>query len=212
VGATQPAALGRVRSIAPQLWILAPGVGAQGGDLATALQVGLRPDGMGLLIPVSRHISRAVNMRQAAVELRDQINQQIASRQSSAQPYLRQNSLADGLLEAGCVKFGQFTLKSGLVSPIYLDLRHLVSYPRLLEQVAGAYQPILQQLTFDRLAGLPYAALPIATAISLQTGWQVIYPRKEAKQYGTRSEIEGIYSLQRKLFSFVSLLYASKRK
>jgi uridine monophosphate synthetase len=43
------------------------------------------------------------------------------------------------------------------------------------------------------LAALPYAALPIATAISLQTGWPVIYPRKEAKAYGTRAEIEGFY-------------------
>jgi len=49
-------------------------------------------------------------------------------------------------------------------------------------------------LSFDRLAALPYAALPIATAISLQSGWPMIYPRKETKVYGTRADIEGIYS------------------
>jgi uridine monophosphate synthetase len=48
-------------------------------------------------------------------------------------------------------------------------------------------------LTFDRLAALPYAALPIATAISLLSGCPMIYPRKEAKSYGTKAEIEGIY-------------------
>jgi uridine monophosphate synthetase len=101
--------------------------------------------------------------------------------------------LADGLLEAGCVKFGEFTLKSGLKSPIYLDLRQLVTYPALLAQVAGAYLPILQDLEFQRIAGLPYAALPIATAVSLLGNYPLIYPRKEAKEYGTRAEIEGEY-------------------
>ncbi len=103
------------------------------------------------------------------------------------------SSLADGLLAAGCVKFGEFTLKSGLKSPIYIDLRQLISHPRLLEQVAAAYLPILQQLSFDRLAALPYAAIPIATAISLAGNYPMIYPRKEAKDYGTKADIEGEY-------------------
>jgi uridine monophosphate synthetase len=101
--------------------------------------------------------------------------------------------LADGLLKAGCIKFGEFTLKSGLISPIYIDLRRIISYPRLLEQVGAAYLPLLGQLTFDRIAALPYAAIPIATAIALRTGYPMIYPRKEAKQYGTKAEIEGEY-------------------
>jgi uridine monophosphate synthetase len=50
---------------------------------------------------------------------------------------------------------------------------------------------LLRGLRFDRLAALPYAALPIATAVSLQGGWPMIYPRKEAKSYGTGAEIEG---------------------
>jgi uridine monophosphate synthetase len=101
--------------------------------------------------------------------------------------------LADGILEAGCVKFGEFTLKSGLISPIYIDLRQLVSYPKLLNQVAQAYMPILATLSFDRLAGLPYAALPIATLVAVRGGWPLIYPRKEVKTYGTKAEIEGEY-------------------
>jgi uridine monophosphate synthetase len=101
--------------------------------------------------------------------------------------------LADGLLSAGCIKFGEFTLKSGLKSPIYIDLRQVISYPRLLEQVGAAYLPILKGLEFQRLAGLPYAAIPIATAISLQGNYPMIYPRKEVKEYGTKAEIEGEY-------------------
>ncbi len=101
--------------------------------------------------------------------------------------------LGDSLLAAGCIKFGEFTLKSGLNSPIYIDLRQIISHPRLLEDVGAAYLPVLQGLTFDRIAGLPYAAIPIATAISLQGGYPMIYPRKEAKAYGTKAEIEGEY-------------------
>ena len=73
VGATQPEALARVRAVAPELWFLAPGVGAQGGDLETALKAGLRPDGKGMLLPISRGISRAANPGLAAADLRDQI-------------------------------------------------------------------------------------------------------------------------------------------
>jgi uridine monophosphate synthetase len=101
--------------------------------------------------------------------------------------------LADSLLEAGCIKFGEFTLKSGLKSPIYIDLRRIITYPRLLEQIGAAYLPLLKKLQFDRIAGLPYAAIPIATAISLAGNYPMIYPRKEVKAYGTKAEIEGEY-------------------
>jgi uridine monophosphate synthetase len=104
-----------------------------------------------------------------------------------------QASLADELLSAGCIKFGEFTLKSGLKSPIYIDLRQIITYPKLLEAIAQAYLPLLSTLQFSRLAGLPYAAIPIATAISLAGNYPMIYPRKEAKSYGTKAEIEGEY-------------------
>jgi uridine monophosphate synthetase len=202
VGATQPQALARVRAVAPGLWILAPGVGAQGGDLRAAIHAGLRSDGLGLLLPVARAVSRAEDPRKAAEEFRLAINRErIWIRDQGLvigdqEPVTGEapSSIANGLLDAGCIKFGQFTLKSGLISPIYLDLRQLVSYPQLLEQVAEAYLPVLRGLSFDRLAALPYAALPIATAISLKSGWSMVYPRKEVKQYGTRAEIEGLFN------------------
>ena len=75
VGATHPEALAAVRKVAPDLWILAPGVGAQGGDLEAALNAGLRVDGLGLLIPVSRQISRAADPHQAALNLAEAMRQ-----------------------------------------------------------------------------------------------------------------------------------------
>ncbi len=75
VGATQPEALAKVRAAAPDLWFLSPGVGAQGGDLATALKAGLRKDGKGMLINVSRSIAKAESPKRAAAALRDEILQ-----------------------------------------------------------------------------------------------------------------------------------------
>ncbi|MEB2334170.1 MAG: orotidine-5'-phosphate decarboxylase [Anaerolineaceae bacterium] len=73
VGATHVEALKRVRLAAPDLWFLAPGVGAQGGELEAAMKAGLRKDGKGMLIPISRGISRAKNPKLAAAEIRDEM-------------------------------------------------------------------------------------------------------------------------------------------
>lgn len=73
VGATHPQIMEMIRAAVPDLWFLAPGVGAQGGELEITLKAGLRADGKGLLIPISRAISRAENPGKAAAELRDQI-------------------------------------------------------------------------------------------------------------------------------------------
>jgi uridine monophosphate synthetase len=73
VGATHPQIMSNIRLAAPDLWFLAPGVGAQGGELELALKSGLRKDGKGLLIPISRGISRAESPAKAAAELRDEI-------------------------------------------------------------------------------------------------------------------------------------------
>jgi uridine monophosphate synthetase len=73
VGATHVDAMARVRAAAPGLWFLAPGVGAQGGEMESALKAGLRRDGKGMLINVSRSIARAEKPGLAAAELRDEI-------------------------------------------------------------------------------------------------------------------------------------------
>ena len=193
VGATDPQALARVRTAAPDLWFLVPGVGAQGGDLQASLEAGLRSDGLGLLINVSRQIAKASDPHEEARKVRDEINAvrgafSLVTRHSS-----RLSQLAQDLVDSQCVRFGQFKLKSGIMSPIYLDLRRLVTHPQILKRVAQAYAVTLKELSFDRLAGIPYAALPIATAIALEIDRPLIYPRREAKDYGTKAVIEGDY-------------------
>ena len=73
VGATHPQIMSNIRSSVPDMWFLAPGIGAQGGELELALKSGLRKDGKGMLINVSRSIARTADPGKAAAELRDEI-------------------------------------------------------------------------------------------------------------------------------------------
>ena len=186
VGATDPVALARVRARAPTLWFLVPGIGAQGGSLKASLDAGLRSDGSGMLINVSRGIARASDPRAATKKLCEEINAIRFAKGAST-------ALATALVESHCVRFGTFTLKSGKTSPIYIDLRRLVTYPSIMRLVAREYAKVLRHYKFDRIAGLPYAALPIASAISSEMNVPLIYPRREAKSYGTKAAIEGEY-------------------
>ena len=101
------------------------------------------------------------------------------------------NDLILELHGIGAVKFGQFKLKSGIISPIYLDLRILVSHPPVLRAAAQALAKVLGALDFDRIAAIPYAALPIGAAVALEMNRPLIYPRREKKEYGTGRSIEG---------------------
>jgi uridine monophosphate synthetase len=196
VGATYPDVAADLRIQCPEAWFLVPGVGTQGGDLEAVLRAALRPDGLGLLINVSRAILYADDPRTVALGLSEQINAVRADLDREGPPSARERevrALARMLFEAECVRFGDFVLHSGAHSPVYVDLRRLVSHPRILGDVAHAYGRLMEPLSYDRIAAIPYAGLPIGTAVSLQTGVPLIYPRREAKAYGTRRQIEGEY-------------------
>jgi uridine monophosphate synthetase len=184
VGATVPAALTALRRLAPDRWLLIPGIGPQGGDVETVKALAGPP----ALIAASREILEAPDPGAAARALGEALRGREAAPEAGA---IR--ALARGLYEAGCIRFGDFVLKSGQRSPIYLDLRQLVAFPALLEMVAGLYATVLERLAFDRLAAIPYAALPIGTAVALRMRRPLLYPRREAKAYGTGQRIEGTF-------------------
>jgi uridine monophosphate synthetase len=198
VGATYPEALARVRALAPHAWILLPGVGAQGGDLDAALAAGLRTDGLGVVVNSAREIIYAADPRQAALDLRRRIN--AARSQPSVVRLDPRARLTLALADIGAIQFGEFTLASGKESPIYIDLRLLPSHPDVLRQVAHTYASLIRQILDAghgdrgvgmRLAAIPYAALPIGTAVALELDLPLIYPRKELKAHGTARQIEG---------------------
>ena len=98
------------------------------------------------------------------------------------------------LVDIECVKFGDFTLKSGKQSPIYIDLRNIVSHPSTLTDLSYLFKDKISN-SIQRICGVPYAALPIATVVSIQTGLPMIIKRKEVKKYGTKKIVEGEYNV-----------------
>ena len=100
--------------------------------------------------------------------------------------------VAKALTDANVVKFGEFTLASGIVSPIYVDLRVLPSYPESMATITEELVKVVKKLNPDVVAGAETAVIPLSTAISLKTKIPMINVRKRPKSYGTKEQIEGV--------------------
>ena len=133
-----------MRKLCPDIWILAPGVGAQGGDLDDVIRAAIRDDGRGIVVPISRGISRAEDPRAAAMNYRDQINSAIervlAERKESKKTELNdtQKQFIEAAIRASVLRFGEFKLKSGRLSPYFFNMGNLKSGKDMFE-VAECY-------------------------------------------------------------------------
>lgn len=100
--------------------------------------------------------------------------------------------VALSLHKYGILQFGEFTLKSGIVAPFYIDLRVVQSYPEALHTISKIYAEMVQDLPQDVfLAGIPEAGIPIATAVGYETNRPLIQPRTKVKAHGKGKLIEG---------------------
>ncbi len=97
------------------------------------------------------------------------------------------------LLKHNIIKRGDFTLKSGIKSNLYFDLRTLISYPNILNQVVKMMYQKISHLNFDLICGIAYTGIPMATKISLSYDIPMLIIRKERKDYGTKKLVEGVY-------------------
>lgn len=93
------------------------------------------------------------------------------------------------LLDAGAVRFGEFTLASGEKSDVYIDVKRAWTDPARLAQLAAALAA--RAGTEERLAGMELGAVPLVVAVALRTGRPYVVLRKAAKDHGTRQRFEG---------------------
>ncbi len=102
--------------------------------------------------------------------------------------------VAAAMFESGLLKFGEFTLKSGLVSPFYIDLRQAQSFPDTFSTIIDAYAELLSGTSASVfLAGVPEAATPLAAALGYKLHRPLLQPRKVVKDHGTKSSVEGAF-------------------
>ncbi|XP_053672006.1 uridine 5'-monophosphate synthase [Anopheles nili] len=107
----------------------------------------------------------------------------------------RMKALGLRLFEINAFKFGDFKMKVGINSPVYFDLRVIVSHPDVMDTLADMLQEFIADKKLNtsggHLCGVPYTALPVATLISIKSNKPMLIRRKEAKKYGTKKLIEG---------------------
>eukprot|EP01065_Artemidia_motanka_P040117 TRINITY_DN4974_c0_g2_i1.p1 TRINITY_DN4974_c0_g2~~TRINITY_DN4974_c0_g2_i1.p1 ORF type:complete len:550 (+),score=227.78 TRINITY_DN4974_c0_g2_i1:76-1725(+) len=208
VGATDPAALSAARAAAAQLWILAPGVGAQGGSLEESCMAGLRPDGCGLLLPVSRGISKAADPGAEARSLRDRINEvrrvkTAAAGMAPAGSALQQHQtdFIKFALAQKVLKFSAegFKLKSGRLSPYFFNAG-LFDTGAALAKLGRAYAAAIvsnSAADVDVIFGPAYKGISlgavVASSLSDVYGRSVgfAYNRKEKKDHGEGGVLVG---------------------
>ena len=102
--------------------------------------------------------------------------------------------IAIDMFDAGIVKFGNFTYKSGLTGPIYLDHSNIACSPKLLEKAALAYTEKMNAQGVKKMCAVPYKAIVIGAVVAIQSNIPMLFTRKEVKEYGTKKLIEGIFT------------------
>ena len=103
------------------------------------------------------------------------------------------NYILNEIVNKDLIKFGEFTLKSGMKSNVYADLRNIASFPHLIQIIADKMVEDIDFSNIDVVCGVPYGAISIASYISLKYNKPLVIKRKEPKKHGLGKMVEGIY-------------------
>jgi uridine monophosphate synthetase len=106
--------------------------------------------------------------------------------------------IINDLFKYGIIKNGEFTLKSGETSNVYVDFRKLISFPNLFNTVVDVF---VNELVFnygpmpeyEYVCGVSYGAIPLATMVAFKLNKPLIYYRKDKKEHGTGNIVEGSF-------------------
>eukprot|EP00914_Ancora_sagittata_P012978 GHVO01025127.1.p1 GENE.GHVO01025127.1~~GHVO01025127.1.p1 ORF type:complete len:229 (+),score=21.08 GHVO01025127.1:2-688(+) len=105
------------------------------------------------------------------------------------------------LFDVKGLKFGSFTMRTGEVTPIYIDMRVIWTYPELVISVCEHIWDLFERknIPCDLLCGLPYQGIPIASYLSTKHNVPMLLKRKRPKDYGTKQFFEGHYKAGQKV-------------
>jgi orotate phosphoribosyltransferase len=97
------------------------------------------------------------------------------------------------LVKENIIQRGEFKLKSNQTSNIYINLKNIISFPKLNLQICDM---IYSKIRDDNnlICGTPYGAVPFSSYISIKHNIPMIFIRKEQKDYGTKKLVEGNYN------------------
>ena len=97
--------------------------------------------------------------------------------------------LIELLKDCGAIQFGRFVLTSGAVSDYYIDIKKASSNPKILREIAKMMAEYTEG--YEVIAGMELGAVPIVTALSLETNIPYVIVRKDKREHGTGKQIEG---------------------
>jgi orotate phosphoribosyltransferase len=128
-------------------------------------------------------------------------------------------SVAKALIEAGCVQFRvdePFRLPSGWTSPVYMDCRRLISFPRLRRDLVSASLQVLRDRDclegIDAIVGAESSGIALAAWIADALRLPLQYVRKKAKGLGPSTQIEGVVETGDRVLLIDDLMAAGESK